>query len=93
MPNTESTSPQALGPEDFIVIKKALREMEDSMTRAQAEKDLQKEITKKINEDLQIDKSVFKKMAKTYYKSNFKDVVAADDEFRAMYETVLGGEV
>jgi lysyl-tRNA synthetase class I len=74
-------------------LKGVIRELNDSMTRVSAEKDLQKESIDKICEDLSLDKKIVRRMAKVYYKSNFNQEVEQDKAFEDFYSIVVGTSI
>lgn len=76
-------------PADRKAILDAIREVSDSMTRSEAERDLVKDIVKTVSEKYNIDKKVFKKMAKTFHKDNFDQEVGESEDFATMYESVV----
>lgn len=70
-------------------LRKAILEMNDSLTRVAAERDLQKEIIKKISEELSIDGKIIRRMAKVYYNSNFTEEVEKDEQFEETYRNAV----
>ena len=79
-------------PADKLKIKSMIKEISDSYFRKQAEQELIKEITEAISKDYGIDKPQIKKMADTYYKQNFSEIEAKNEEFSFMYEDIMGTE-
>lgn len=77
-----------LTPADKLKLEGALKDMSASMSRVEAERDLQKNVTNDICEELNLNKKVFRKLAKTYHKQNFDDEVATHEEFEQLYEEV-----
>jgi hypothetical protein len=77
-----------LAPNDKLKLVAALKDFSTSLTRVEAERDLQKTLRNDICEELQLNKKVFTKLAKTYHKQNFADEVATHEEFEQLYETV-----
>jgi hypothetical protein len=77
-----------LAPNDKLKLVAALKDFSTSLTRVEAERDLQKTVRNDICEDLQLNKKIFTKLAKTYHKQNFADEVATHEEFEQLYETV-----
>jgi len=77
-----------LTPNDKLKLVSALKDFSTSLTRVEAERDLQKTLRNDICEELQLNKKVFTKLAKTYHKQNFADEVATHEEFEQLYETV-----
>lgn len=66
----------------------AIREISNSMTRTEAERDLIREIVKEQSAELQIPKKIINKIAKTYHKQNLTQEVADHEEFVELYERV-----
>lgn len=87
--NNPNTSVQGLSPEDKKILKKAIMELNDSMTRVGAERDLQKEIIAETYDKLGVDKRMIRKIAKVYFKANFNDEVAEANEFEEFYQEVI----
>jgi len=75
-------------PADRKRIQDALKEMSDSMTRIEAERDLIKEIINNVHEEFELNKKTFRKMAKVYHKQNFSKEVAEHEEFEVLYENI-----
>lgn len=70
-------------------VKKAVLEMNDSLTRVASERELQKEIINNTFDAVGINKKLLRRMARVYYKSNFKEEQEADNEFVDFYEGVI----
>lgn len=70
-------------------LRGAISEMNDSMIRASAERDLQKEIKDNVCKELGLDKKIVGRMAKVYYNSNFASEVEQDQLFQDFYSVVL----
>ena len=87
--NQPNISIQGLTSEDKKVLRKAIMELNDSMTRAAAERDLQKETVNDINGKLGVDKKIVRRMAKAYFKANFKDEVQENNDFEEFYDEVI----
>jgi len=77
-----------LTPEQKNELHKAIREISDSMTRTEAERDLIKEIVKDQSDQLQIPKKIISKIAKTFHKQNLAQEVADHEDFVELYESV-----
>ena len=80
---------QSLSSDDRKVLRKAIIELNDSMTRASAERDLQKEIIEEANGKLGVDKKLIRRMAKAYFKANFNDEVEENNTFESFYDEVM----
>lgn len=77
-----------LDPTNKKKLMDALKEISTSLTRVEAERDLQKNIRKDICEALDLKPKVFNKLAKTYHKQNFGEEVQLHEEFETLYTTV-----
>jgi len=76
-------------PEDRKAIFNAIREISDSYSRIEAERDLIKEILNTKSEDHEIPKKYLRKLAQWYHKQNF-DVDQKDFEtIGLLYESVV----
>ena len=87
--NQQTRSVQGLTEEERKTFKKAILEMNDSMTRIGAERDLQKEIIAETCGKLDVDKKLFRRMARAYFKANFRDEVQENTDFEEFYSTVI----
>ena len=87
--NQQQRSVQGLTEEDRKTLRKAVMEMNDSMTRVGAERELQKETTNDVCDKLGIDKKLFRRMSRAYFKANFKDEVQENTDFEEFYSTVM----
>ena len=87
--NQQQRSVQGLTDEDRKILRKAVLEMNDSMTRCGAARELQKETTNEIADKIGIDKKLFKRMARAYFKANFKEEVQENTDFEEFYTTVM----
>lgn len=82
----------SLSAEDKKKIKGVIMELNDSMTRMAAERDLQKEAINNINDALGVDKKLIKRMAKAYYKANYNEEVEENNTFEEFYDTIVSGK-
>ena len=87
--NQQQRSVQGLTDEDRKAFRKAIMEMNDSMTRIGAERELMKEITNETCDKLGVDKKLFRRMAKAYFRANFRDEVQENTDFEEFYSTVI----
>ena len=87
--NQQQRSVQGLTDEDRKILRKAVLEMNDSMTRVGAERELQKETTNEVADKLGIDKKLFRRMSRAYFKANFKEEVQENTDFEEFYTTVM----
>lgn len=87
--NQQQRSVQGLNEGERKQLRKAIMEMNDSMTRVGAERELQKETTNEICGQLGLDKKLFKRMARAYFKANFRDEVQENTDFEEFYTAVM----
>lgn len=77
-------------PKDKEKLQNAIKEMSNSMTRIDAEKDLQKDIIEKASDDTGVDKKYIKKLAAIYHKQTFTQVQTEREEIEDLYESLFG---
>jgi len=87
--NQQQRSVQGLTEEERKVFRKAIMELNDSMTRVGAERELQKETISELSDKLDIDKKLIRRMARTYFKANFNSEVQENTDFEEFYTTVM----
>ena len=87
--NQQQRSVQGLTPEERKQLRSAIMEMNDSMTRVGAERDLQKEIINETFDKLGVDQKMIRRLAKVYFKANFNDEVEENNQCETFYEEVL----
>lgn len=75
-------------PNDRKAIFDAMKEISDSMTRIDAERDLIRQTINDVCDTQKLSKKTFRRMAKVYHKQNFKQEIAEQEEFETLYETV-----
>lgn len=75
-------------PEELKKLKDGLRELSDVMTMKQAQNDTMKAIIDELNKELNIPKHLVRKMAKVYWKANFSEIVAENQEFELLFEGI-----
>ena len=92
MPQKNYVSVNSLSTTDREKLRKVINEMNDSMTRADSEKEFQKEAVDTICEELGLDKKLVRRMAKTYYKATFNDEVDDNNKFEDFYSVVMNIE-
>ena len=76
-------------PEDKKKVANAIKEISDSMTRMDAEKDLIKDIIQVTYENYGIDKKHLRKLAAIYHKQNMSEVRNEYDEVESLYEELF----
>ena len=70
-------------------LKNAIREMNDSMTRAAAERDFQKETLNSISDKTGVNKKIIRRMAKAYFRSNYAEEQEDNRQFEEFYDGVM----
>lgn len=75
-------------PNDRKAIFDCMKEISDSMTRMDAERDLIKQAIEDICEEQNLSKKTFRRMAKVYHRQNFKQELEEHEEFETLYETI-----
>jgi predicted RNA binding protein with dsRBD fold (UPF0201 family) len=75
--------------EDKKKVANAIKEISDSMTRIDAEKDLIKDIIQVTYENHEIDKKHLRKLASIYHKQNMSEVKYEYDEVETLYEELF----
>ena len=85
----DETLPTVITEEHRKQIQGALKEMSNSLTRIEAERDHMKAISEKILEDCMVPKREFNKLAKIYHASNLAQECAKSEEFMQFAEAVL----
>ena len=70
-------------------VKQSIVEIEGSLTRIAAERDLQKEILDKLEQDLGVNKKLVRRIARAYFKGNFNIETVENDEFETAYKQIL----
>lgn len=75
-------------PDDKKKIFAAIREVSNSLTRIEAERDLIKDIVKDVSDNYQIPRKTVKKIATTYHKQNMTQVEQEHEEFVELYDDV-----
>ena len=76
-------------PADREKLLKVIRDCSDSLTRMAAERDFIKESVKEISKQLELPKPLVRKMVKVYFKRNYDEEVAVQDQFETLYETAV----
>lgn len=87
--NQQNRSVQGLTEEERKTFRKAIMELNDSMTRVGAERELQKETINELSDKLDIDKKLIRRMARTYFKANFNSEIQENTDFEEFYTTVM----
>jgi len=91
--NQSTVSLNGLSQQDRLKLKNSILELNDSMTRVAAERDLQKETINNIFDTIGFDKKLLRKMAKVYYTANFNEEVENNKQFEEFYSEIVKSTV
>ena len=80
-----------LTPEDKKKIASAIKEISNSMTRVDAEKELITDIITVTHQLHGVDKKHLRKIAGIYHKSNMAEVRTENDDIDTLYEELFNG--
>lgn len=83
--------PEITNPEDRKKLLDAIHICTSSKVRMAAERDLIKETVGAVCKELDIPKKVVNKMINVFYKQNYDEEVAVQDQFETLYTTVVNG--
>jgi hypothetical protein len=75
-------------PEDRKTLLNAIKELSNSMTRVESERDFQKDAITDCAERLDLEKKYVRKLASIYHKQNFAEVQADQEEVEALYSLI-----
>ena len=70
-------------------LRNAIKSLNDSMTRAAAEKDFQKDAIAAAADKSGVEKKIIRRMANVYYKSNYAEVKEEQEKFQEFYDGVI----
>jgi ribosome-binding protein aMBF1 (putative translation factor) len=87
--NHNSRSINSLTAEEKAELKKTVQDLNDSLTRAAAERELQKEAITALSDKLGIDKKLIRRLAKTYFKANFNEESEENKTFEDFYTMII----
>lgn len=71
-------------------VYEALREISNSLTRMEAERDLIKDILGTVNDKYELPPKYTRKLAKIYHKQNFMQIKEEQAEVEQLYESITG---
>lgn len=75
-------------PADRKAVYDALREISNSMTRMEAERDLISETLKAVKDKFELPPKYVRTLAKIYHKQNFNQVKEEQAEVEQLYESI-----
>ncbi len=74
---------------ELEIVQKAAKEMSDSLTRQQAERDLQKDIVESMKEKFELKPAEFNRVVKVYHDQKLTEVIEKHENFVDFYESVF----
>lgn len=77
--------------EDRMKMMNGIKEISNSFTRIEGERELIKEVISDLSEKFNLTKPVLRKIARTYHKQNYNEETAQFEEFAELYENVVNG--
>lgn len=86
MPSVTLTKPE------LELVQAAAKEMSDSLTRQEAEKDLQKDIVANMKEKFELKPAEFNRIVKVYHEMKIDEVINKHEEFVDFYESVFNND-
>jgi DNA-directed RNA polymerase subunit N (RpoN/RPB10) len=87
--NNPFVSVESLTTEERKKLRDAIMELNNSMTRVAAERDLQKQTIDEIFDQLGVEKKMVRRMSKVYFKANFREELEENDNFEKFYNNVI----
>jgi hypothetical protein len=78
---------------DIDTLSGFITELANSMTRVDAEKDLQKDILGRAQEELGLKKTLVNKLANIYHNQTIDRVVAEREELEDLYNSLFPSDV
>jgi len=75
-------------PNDRQKLLNGCKELSNSMTRVEAEKDYQRDAVSHLSQELGIEKKYINKVASMYHKQNFHQVQTEHQEIEDLYEAL-----
>lgn len=76
-------------PADRVKVKQAVEQISNAMDRARGEGEFIKATKERIKAEIGIPSKVMKKLAKDYNDQQFKQRQKENEEYEALYETVM----
>jgi neutral trehalase len=83
----------ALTPEQRERVKKAIMELNDSLTRQAAEREFQKEAIDDLNKQIGVDKKLVRRIAKTYFKDSLTQETDDNFTFESSYRKLFPSKI
>lgn len=77
-------------PRDKEKLEATIKELSNSMTRIDAERDYQKEAIAKVADETGVDKKIVKQLASIYHRQTFTQVQTEREEIADLYESLFG---
>lgn len=70
-------------------LKGVIKELSNSFTRIEGERDFQKEAIKKLNEEIGVDKKMIRRLAKAYHNANLEEIEEENQKFSDFAREIL----
>lgn len=81
----------ALSQEKREQLKKAVKTIDDSLTRILGERTLIKETINNVSDATGLDKKIIRKLAKTIHKASYRMDAEENETFDELYHSLYGG--
>lgn len=76
-------------PADLKALRDGIKEISNSMARADGERDYQKEAVAELSEKFGVEKKHIKRMAVDYHKDSFDKKISEVEDYQQLYESVM----
>jgi len=91
--NSRKRSVNSLTAAEKTKLRNIILELDASMTRVAAERDLMKASIEKAYDELRLDKKLVRRMGKTHFKATFKEEKESNSDFEDFYDLVMNGPI
>lgn len=78
-----------LDDDQLRALREGVKEISIHLTKIEGEREAIKDIVDSLKDELKIPKKIINRIAKTYHKQNFAEVSIENNEFAALYTTVV----
>jgi uncharacterized FlgJ-related protein len=89
--NKKGRTVNSLSADERAKLKKFVEEIDDSLTKIAAERELIKDILDRAKDELSLSPSLVRKLGKIHHKATFKEEVDEHDTVVEFYEIVMIG--
>lgn len=84
--------PIALSAPERQKLKVVIKNIVDSLTRIDGEREAIKDMIAGASEEYDIEKKMIRKLATTIHNSNFPEIQSENDDFEYLYESIVEGK-